>query len=169
MKGLSSCAAIPLNKQPRSKRCSPFSGWHWYEPRVPSPLVHPFWSGGEYRCKLFTCAPWASHSPSPAAQSPPKALTEQFPCNLPFSSPSHCPAPPNTRVVISWANINVSLETCHWGRFSEKTCPNTKLTQIPFQVSIATSFLEDCLHKNQQGKTLSSQPRISYAHLRRVF
>ena len=33
----------------------------------------------EHRCKQFACAPSASHTPSPGAQSPVQALNKQFP------------------------------------------------------------------------------------------
>lgn len=35
-----------LSKQPRSRRCPPFSGWPLQEPRVALPCVHSFWLAG---------------------------------------------------------------------------------------------------------------------------
>lgn len=60
VKGLSNHAALLLKKKhPRSKRCSPFTGWPLSESRGTKPWVHPFCSCGEHRCKHFACAPWA--------------------------------------------------------------------------------------------------------------
>jgi len=50
-----------------------------YEPRVSPPWVHLFWALGEHRCKQCACAPWASHTSSPGAQSSVQVLTWQFP------------------------------------------------------------------------------------------
>lgn len=55
--------STPSRMQPSSKKRSLFHGWHLHEPRVAPLLVHPFWS-------QFSCAPWASHTLSPSAQSP---------------------------------------------------------------------------------------------------
>lgn len=64
MKGIFGYTAL-LSKQPRSRRCPPFSGWPLQEPRVALPWVHSFWLAGGAQVQTICLSSLGQPHPSP--------------------------------------------------------------------------------------------------------
>lgn len=64
MNGIFGYTAL-LSKQPRLRRCPPFSGWPLEEPRVALPCVHSFWLAGGAQVQTICLNSLNQPHPSP--------------------------------------------------------------------------------------------------------